>query len=221
MSKAYDSVNFTLFKPSLSRLNLPSSIINILLDLLTNRQNQVITNLGLTAPYQVQNGIDQGETITPLLWRIYYDPLITHIHTNTLGYSIGTSWITNLKNQTFDKIQTKCSVLAYMDDTLWIASSQLELTRIITIAESFYTMANIQVNPSKSILSINLKVNNYTPIIFNNHVLPLWPSSKPFKFLGCWFTLDNKQSKQTCLLITESSQLINIARTKQITDTQA
>src|SRR5260364_431178 len=36
-----------------------------------------------------------------------------------------------------------------------------------------------------------------------------------------WFTLNNKQSKQTCLLITESFQLINIARTKQITDTQA
>ena len=67
MSKAYDSVNFTLFKHSLSRLNLPSSIINILLDLLTNRQNQVITNLGLTAPYQVQNGIDQDEPITSLL----------------------------------------------------------------------------------------------------------------------------------------------------------
>src|SRR5260363_38751 len=108
-----------------------------------------------------------------------------------------------------------------MDDTLWIASSQLELTRMISIAESFYTMANIQVNPSKSILSTNLKVNNYTPIIFNNYALPLWPSSKPFKFLGCWFTLNNKQSKQTCLLITESSQLINIARTKQITNTQA
>src|SRR5260363_176110 len=92
---------------------------------------------------------------------------------------------------------------------------------MISIAESFYTMANIQVNSSKSILSTNLKVNNYTPIIFNNHALPLWPSSKPFKFLGCWFTLNNKQSKQTCLLITESSQLINIARTKQITDTQA
>ena len=92
---------------------------------------------------------------------------------------------------------------------------------MISIAESFYTMANIQVNPSKSILSTNLKVNNYTPIIFNNHVLPLWPSYQPFKFLGYWFTLDNKQSKQTCLLITESSQLINIARTKKITDTQA
>ncbi|CAG8794731.1 17691_t:CDS:1, partial [Gigaspora rosea] len=44
-----------------------------------------------------------------------------------------------------------------MDNTLWIASSQTKLTRMISIAESFYTIANIQVNPSKSILSTNLK----------------------------------------------------------------
>ena len=67
MSKAYDSVNFALFKHSLTRLLLPLSIINILSDLLTDRHNQVITNLGLTPSYPVHNGIDQGETITPLL----------------------------------------------------------------------------------------------------------------------------------------------------------
>ena len=67
MSKAYDSVNFTLFEHSLSCLALPPQIINILTNLLANRQNRVITNLGLTSPYQVNNGIDQGETITSLL----------------------------------------------------------------------------------------------------------------------------------------------------------
>jgi hypothetical protein len=67
MSKAYDSVNFTLFKHALSCLSLPLSTINILSDLLTDHHNQVITNLGLTSSYSVHNGIDQGETITPLL----------------------------------------------------------------------------------------------------------------------------------------------------------
>ena len=85
MSKAYDSVNFDLFKHSLSRLSLPTPIINILTNLLVNRQNEVITNFGLTSPYQVFNSIDQGETITPLLWRIYYDPFITHIHSTFPG----------------------------------------------------------------------------------------------------------------------------------------
>src|SRR5260364_398365 len=139
MSKAYDSVNFTLLKQALHQLALPTSIISILTDLLVDRQNQVITNLGLTLPYQVQNGIDQGETITPLLWQIYYDPLITYIYTNSSGYTTETSWITNLKSHTREKAKTHYSVLAYMDDTLWIASSCNELANIISIAESFYT----------------------------------------------------------------------------------
>ena len=118
MSKAYDSVNFNLFKHSLCRLFLPPTIINILTDLLINRHNEVITNFGLTSLYQVQNGIDQGETITPLLWCIYYDPLITHIHSTFTGYTSSISWPTNLKNYSFSKLETNCSVLAYIDDTL-------------------------------------------------------------------------------------------------------
>ena len=221
MSKAYDSVNFSLFKHSLSRLSLPQSIINILSDLLVNRQNEVITNFGLTSPYQVQNGIDQGETITPLLWRIYYDPLISYIHSNFSGYSASTTWLTNLKNSSTKQLHTNCSVLAYMDDTLWVASSQAELVNILTIAESFYTMANIKVNPTKSILSTNSKPSTYNTIIFNSEPLALWPSNQPFKFLGCWFTLDNKSTKQSQLISLESSQLIRIANKKQITDSQA
>ena len=82
-------------------------------------------------------------------------------------------------------------------------------------------MANIQVNPSKSILATNYKPDIYIPTIFNNQALPLHLACQPFKFLGCWFTLDNKQTQQTQLIKSESTQLINIAKRKQITDTQA
>jgi hypothetical protein len=221
MSKAYDSVNLNLLQHSLQRLALPSSIINTIINLFTNRQNQVITNLGLTPSYPVLNGIDQGETITPLLWRIYYDPLISYIYNNFNGYSTKVSWPTNLKDPTYNKLESHCSVLAYMDDTLWIASSQQELSQILNIAESFYNMANIQINPTKSILTTNESLTNYNPITYNNHLLNLHPPSEPFKFLGCWFTLNNKQTKQTKLIMAESSHLIKIANTKQITDTHA
>src|SRR6185295_1757469 len=185
MSKAYDSVNFTLFKHSLTYLSLPLSIINILSDLLTDHHNQVITNLGITPFYSVHNGIEQGETITPLLWRIYYDLLISYIYAKVPGYILQSTWTTNLKLQTSNSLQKQCSVLAYMDDTLWVASSQTELSHILSIAESFYAMANIQVNPTKSILVTNNPPSYYIPIPYNNHHLPLYSPKQPFKFLGC------------------------------------
>ena len=67
MSKAYDSVNLDLLKLALECIQIPFQLNNIITNLLTNRTNRVITNIGLTELYNVNNGIDQGETITPLL----------------------------------------------------------------------------------------------------------------------------------------------------------
>jgi hypothetical protein len=64
MSKAYNSVNIHLLTKALQRLNMPNTLVNIITNLLHNRTNQIITNLGLTPSYEVQDGIDQGETIT-------------------------------------------------------------------------------------------------------------------------------------------------------------
>ena len=46
MSKAYDSVNLTRLEHALTCLLLPTNIVNTLLNILTDRQNNVITNLG-------------------------------------------------------------------------------------------------------------------------------------------------------------------------------
>ena len=67
MSKAYDLVNLDLLKLALKCIQILSQLCNIITNLLTNCTNRVITNLGLTEPYNVNNSIDQGETITPLL----------------------------------------------------------------------------------------------------------------------------------------------------------
>jgi len=91
MSKAYDSVNLNLFEKALNRINMPSKLINILTNLLTDCQNRVITNFGLTNPYIVKNGIDQGETITPLFWHIYYDLLISNIASQHEDYQLSTT----------------------------------------------------------------------------------------------------------------------------------
>ena len=45
--------------------------------------------MGLTQEYRMENGIDQGEIMSPLLWIIYYDPLFTKIKKiKDLGYTM-------------------------------------------------------------------------------------------------------------------------------------
>jgi len=130
-----------------------------------------------------------------------------------------TSWLQDLKFKHIKSTQVSTSVLAYIDDTIWIAYTKNELEQIINTASSFFQMANIQVNPLKSILITNSP--NTTPINFINQTITPYPKHKPFKFLGCWFTLNYNQKQQTNLILEESNNLINILKTKQITDKQA
>jgi hypothetical protein len=218
MSKAYDSVNIALLEKALHRIKLPPSIVLTIINLLSLHTNQVITNFGLTPTYPVEDGIDQGETITPLLWRIYYDPLIHYIHTKFKGYTIATTKITSLFPLKHKKIQANTSILAYMDDTLWIADSQQQLQNILNTASTFYQMANIKVNPNKSTLISNTKL---TPTFnFMDTTIQTQTPDTPLKFLGCWYTATNKQSIISKIIIQETTGLTNIIQTKQITDKQ-
>jgi hypothetical protein len=122
---------------------MPSKLINILINLLTDHQNKVITNFGLTNFYSVKNGIDQGETITPYFWWIYYDSLIHKVASQHKSYTLFTTWPTSLSSLKIQSLNTSTSVLAYMDDTLWISQSKLELEKTLQTATSFYQMANI------------------------------------------------------------------------------
>jgi hypothetical protein len=122
MSKAYDSVHIPLLQHALNQIKIPQQIQQLIINIHSNRYNSVITNLGPTSSYLVHDGIDQRETITPLLWRIYYDPLITHIYIKFHGYNMLTTFSPNNQLLTYHT-----SVLAYMDDTLWLAPNKQTL----------------------------------------------------------------------------------------------
>src|SRR5690242_3553785 len=64
MSKAFDSIHLPTLRKALTRIQIPEKAINLLAYLLQNRTNKVITSLGLTTSYAVEDGIDQGETIS-------------------------------------------------------------------------------------------------------------------------------------------------------------
>jgi hypothetical protein len=67
ISKAFDSVNLQSLKLALNKIKIPQQITSLILNLLTNRELKIITHYKLTDPLTINNGIDQGETLAPLL----------------------------------------------------------------------------------------------------------------------------------------------------------
>src|SRR5204863_5017640 len=133
-----------MLKLAMQRL---SAFIQLTLELFTGRYNTVITAFGSTSPYKVQIGIDQGETISPLLWVIYLDPLLTVLNAeNPTPYCIDTD---------SSILPVPTSSLGYMDDTNLVSSSSQGLSQMLTIAQEFYSFNNTKINFNKAVLICN------------------------------------------------------------------
>jgi hypothetical protein len=139
LSKAYDRVNISLLRLALERIHLPYNVINLLIDLFSERINNIILYNQESNFYSVEQGIDQGEIISPLLWIIYYDPMFAKINQlEELHIKILTTQIRNIYSKSQDLQYTfKIAVLGYLDDTTWFASSQEQLEKQLQIAILF------------------------------------------------------------------------------------
>ncbi len=90
MRKAYDSVGWLALLKSLRRIKMDEKYINLLRNLYTTRWSSIITEHGLTEPHHIEAGLDQGETHAPILWRIFYDPLLCKVNNSSsaTGYTV-------------------------------------------------------------------------------------------------------------------------------------
>jgi hypothetical protein len=79
MSKAFDKINITRLQDTCKRIGIPLTGINLITELHSHRLARVITAHSLTPQIPINSGIEQGKTYSPLLWKIYYDPILYFI----------------------------------------------------------------------------------------------------------------------------------------------
>ena len=128
MAKAFDSVGMVPLAKALERIRLPPMCKNFIINLFKGRSMKIITEYGLSTPLVAGDGIDQGEVISPLIWRIFYDPLLSRIQQDeSLGYTMSLQWphlTTPASNISYTTHSLRIAALAFADDTAWIANSK-------------------------------------------------------------------------------------------------
>lgn len=224
-AKAYDTISLDMLKKALIRIRLPSKIIQLILEPFTNRSMQVITDSGLSKEIIAGDGIDQGETISPLLWRIFYDPLLCEIQNiPETGYTMACNWTKDLSKGNHidkEKLSLRQAAIAYMDDTTWIARSEEDMNKILNRANLFYTANDSQINGSKSIL-ITINSQNTMPnkikIGANLEEVTELDRNACTRFLGIWIGNKNHTKDATLRSQHEISAIIPLLRRKKITD---
>src|SRR4051794_18654395 len=229
ISKAFDSIDTHMLRLALNRLKIPTTFIELVLNLFTNRSNRVITANGLSSPYKVQIGIDQGEVISPLLWVIYIDPpLVALNQCNSTPYQLQASTTTSTSNAV-STLNAELSTLAFMDDTTLVSSSIIGLIQMLNVANEFYHMNNTKINFLKADLITNRDPSSPeeplsstpTPYTFNLitdsfTITPIAPKDS-FRFLGVWFTLAISSAFVKAQCRTEYRLFANKLRGKQLT----
>jgi len=144
MKKAYDSVSMKSLQLALQRIKLPVEIVRFITELYSRREVSIITEFGLTKKFIAENGIEQGETILLLVWRIFYDPLLRRIQDDQqLGYEIETFEVLNLQMNRVKVKRARQAAVAYADDTTWMAKSKEEMQEIVQISQRFFRFNDI------------------------------------------------------------------------------
>jgi hypothetical protein len=194
-------------------IKLPSCFINIIKGLFINRKNKVFTAFGSTDPFDMLTGIDQGEVISPILWCIYYDPLLTRLEKEKLGYVLES----NSK-------EINVPAKAYMDDTTLITSNQDNMEQSLEIADEFYLLNDIQINHGKAELLLrkedNDNDNNAVMLEFNNKSITIIPkkSSESMRILGVYFNINNKRQFLLNFIRKIIIDFTNLIRNKDISE---
>src|SRR4051812_22016822 len=104
-------------KRALRRIGFLSKLTNIVKSIMRERLNKVILSFGLSGAYEVMNGIDQGDAISLLLWRIFYDLLIKEIQESSNGFHLSGEWRMDIGQNIIRKEEVVILALVYMDDT--------------------------------------------------------------------------------------------------------
>src|SRR5206468_7426733 len=95
------------------RIKMNQTYMSILKDLHCNRTFCIITAHGFTDPYIDQDGLDQGETHSLILWRIFYNPLLYAVkQIPNSSYSM---------QKVSDRDSSSVNHLAFVNDTVWIS----------------------------------------------------------------------------------------------------
>ena len=134
-SKAFDCVNYVTLFNSLMSKGLCPLITRVLLYMHVAQIVQVRWNSQLSDPFSVTNGVKQGGILSPVLFSIYTDSLLTALGDSGAGCHLGHLF---------------AGAFAYADDIVLLAPTKSGLSRMLAVASTCADGLSLKFNGAKS-----------------------------------------------------------------------
>ena len=160
-SRAFDRVNFVkLFRLLLKRQLCPL-MLRFLIVFYTNQSIRIQWGSSMSTLCSVSNGVKQGGVLSPILFTVYIDELLSRLSDAKLGCYIGNIF---------------CGALGYADDITLLAPTMSSLKYMLNICNQFAEAYDVLFNSSKSKLLYFGRSDSrprVSPVEFNGSVIEL------------------------------------------------
>jgi hypothetical protein len=121
-SKAFDKVNFERLFQKLLKRSFPAIFLRLILYIYMNQSCYIRWNSVESTSFKVKNGVRQGAILSPSLFCVYLDTLLSSLRDSGFGCYIAGSYI---------------GALGYADDVTLLATSRQSLQKMLKLCEDF------------------------------------------------------------------------------------
>ncbi|KAG9287460.1 hypothetical protein G9A89_023832 [Geosiphon pyriformis] len=204
------------FEKCLVRIKMCSKFIWFFGDIHKGCTNRVMMDFSLTGGYHVYDGLDQGEVFFPLLWCIFYDPLLCEVkhQESVCGYRLNSYFIS--KNGCAETQAGRSSFFAtgaFVDDTIWVGNSQAATQHILNIND-------ISINNTKTVaIPINSRVSSPS-LSINGSPISIARKGESHQYLGIFFSTEGFSKSSLAKAHLDICFFVNLVLRKTISDKQ-
>lgn len=183
LQAAFDTVQRSVIKECLNKLEVPAKLINLTNSVYKNAKARIQVNGTRSNDLLMKKGIKQGDSLSPLLFIIVMDRLLKNIRAKypTLKTTIGYRRL----------IPIQVDALMYADDIVLIADNKQKMQKLLKAWIEEIENLQMKVNISKSKVMIYNKATNDEEYTFY-YQGRTFEEVSTMEYLGSTFTNDGK-----------------------------
>ena len=216
-SSAFNTIDHDKLLQTMYDLGFPEDAIYVIQDLYNNATTKAKLAIGTTESIQINRGTIQGDTLSPLLFTIFLEPLLRWLQVGGRGYRYG-----SLQGSPEHKDLTTSNA-AYADDLLMMTNSHLDLRTQAEKVEAFCAWSSLELNLGKCGITgilyqdaasglishpyrreIEMIKNRTRLVKFKGQEFPFHhPHTQPYTYLGIELTPTMNQTFQQTKVLQE------------------
>ena len=178
LAKAFDTISHDLFAKGLERLGVPSQFIRVVEDLYDGATTSFATVNGETRHIRINQGVKQGDPLSPILFNVCLDPLFCSLERDGRGWG---------------KKENSITALGYADDTAVISDSKEGLEKNLALVKAYCDQVGLRLNVNKSYVfhirsdGKTFTVNDTSPYEVDGRQIPWVKPEEATRYLGKMF----------------------------------